>query len=97
MFVVSPNATHVGLVRIINLKQIRMVEQKIQNFLDKKGIKRGFGLLNETTNVWIKIFDLLKEYEALSQHDVIKAVCDCHLSGKVQMCNLPDCHGRIPT
>jgi hypothetical protein len=59
-----------------------MVEQKIQNFLDKKGIKRGFGLLNETTNEWIKIFDLLKEYEALSQHDVIESVCDCIQCGR---------------
>jgi hypothetical protein len=36
----------------------------------------------------------------LSQHDVIKnevTVCDCHLSGKVQMCSLPNCHGGIPT
>jgi hypothetical protein len=38
-----------------------------------------------------------KLIQALRKTDVIKAVCDCHLSGKVQMCNLPDCHGRIPT
>lgn len=43
------------------------------------------------------VIKFAKYYKALSQHDVIKAVCDCNLSGKVQMCSLPDCHGGIPT
>lgn len=43
---------------------------KINKFLDDKGIKRGYGIMQEKTNEWIKISDLLFEFEALSQHDV---------------------------
>lgn len=45
---------------------------KINKFLDDKGIKRGYGIMQEKTNEWIKISDLLFEFEAFSQHDVSK-------------------------
>lgn len=45
---------------------------KINKFLDDKGIKRGYGIMQEKTNEYIKISDLLFEFEALSQHDVSK-------------------------
>lgn len=59
---------------------------KINKFLDDKGIKRGYGIMQEKTNEWIKISVLLVEFEALSQHEVIKSVCEdpfC-INGEIQ-------------
>jgi hypothetical protein len=77
-------------------EEIEIISQTILEFQDS-------GRTSNDALARIIIGNLEKngyKLKKLSQHDVIKngvAVCDCHLSGKVQMCSLPNCHGGIPT